>query len=69
MLGCLGVERATIVDDYVQTAAVLHLILDRLRQHPVYGSHLQDGAPARFGVEGASMEAFLDGMRLLTEML
>ena len=62
VLGCLGVDRQTIVDDYMQTAAVLHLILDRLRGHPVYGPTLQSGPPARFGVEAATMEDFLDGV-------
>src|SRR4051812_37022237 len=62
VLGCLGVDRETIVDDYMQTATVLHLILDRLRGHPVYGQHLQTGAPSRFGVEAATMEDFLDGL-------
>ena len=62
VLGCLGVDRETIVDDYMQTAAVLHLILDRLRSHPVYGQHLQTTPPARFGVEAATMHHFLDGV-------
>jgi protein tyrosine/serine phosphatase len=64
VLDCLGVERATIVDDYMHTAAVLHLILDRLRQHPVYGTHLAAaaGQPARFGVEAETMNDFLDGV-------
>jgi protein tyrosine/serine phosphatase len=62
ILGCLGVDRVTIVDDYMQTAAVLHLIIDRLRNHPVYGEVLQTASPARFGVEAATMHEFLDGL-------
>jgi protein-tyrosine phosphatase len=62
VLDCLGVDRATIVDDYMHTAAVLHLILDRLRQHPVYGPHLTATQPARFGVEAATMVDFLEGV-------
>jgi hypothetical protein len=62
VLDCLGIERSTIVDDYMHTAAVLHLILDRLRQHPVYGAHLAGTQPARFGVEAATMQDFLDGV-------
>ena len=62
VLGCLGVDRQTIIDDYMQTAAVLHLILDRLRRHPVYGQHLVDAPPARFGVEAQTMADFLDGV-------
>src|SRR3954471_13812998 len=37
LLSCVGVDGKAIVDDYVQTADTLHLILDRLRRHPIYG--------------------------------
>jgi hypothetical protein len=60
VLSCLGVVREAVVDDYVQTAARLDLILQRLRRHPVYGPAIGDIPPSRFRVEAATMERFLD---------
>ena len=62
VLSCVGVERAAVVDDYVQTAARLDLILQRLRRHPVYGATVAEGPPARFRVEAGTMERFLTGL-------
>jgi protein-tyrosine phosphatase len=59
VLSCLGVGRDVIVDDYVQTAAGLELILERLRG-PASGYDLQ-GDP-RVTIEAATMERFLDGL-------
>jgi len=60
LLSCVGVVRETIVDDYAQTAATLHLIIDRLRRHPVYGKNMPDDPPPRFGVDAGTMERFLE---------
>src|SRR3954447_26902807 len=62
LLDCLGVDRATIIDDYMQTEAVLHLILDRLRQHPVYGPQMAESPAPRFGLDASTMAHFLDGV-------
>jgi protein-tyrosine phosphatase len=62
VLSCLGVEREAVVDDYVQTAARLDLILQRLRRHPVYGPAMAEAPPTRYRVEAPTMERFLDGL-------
>jgi hypothetical protein len=62
VLSCLGVTREAVVDDYVQTAARLDLILQRLRRHPVYGPAVGEAPPGRFRVEAATMERFLSGL-------
>jgi len=59
VLSCLGVGRDAIVDDYVQTAAGLELILERLRG-PASGYDLRDDP--RVTIEAATMERFLDGL-------
>ena len=59
VLSCVGVEPDAVVDDYVQTAARLDLILQRLRRHPVYGPTMADAPPARFRVEAGTMQRFL----------
>ncbi len=62
VLGCLGVPRDVIVDDYVQTAPRLDLIVERLRAHPVHGPYMRTDPPPRVTVEGEVMEGFLDGL-------
>jgi protein tyrosine/serine phosphatase len=60
VLGCLGVARSAIVDDYVQTGTRLHLILDRLRRHPVYGRTMPAEPSTAVTVDGTTIERFLD---------
>jgi protein-tyrosine phosphatase len=59
-LSCLGVGRDGIVDDYVQTAARLDLILERLRGRPLNEQEVP--ADPRVTIEAATMERFLDGL-------
>jgi protein-tyrosine phosphatase len=59
-LSCLGVGRDGIVDDYVQTAARLDLILERLRGRPLNQQEVR--ADPRVTIEAATMERFLDGL-------
>jgi protein tyrosine/serine phosphatase len=62
VLDCLGVVRSAIVADYVQTGARLHLIVERLRQHPVYGQNMPAAPTAPITVDGSTIERFLDGV-------
>ncbi|HMD46311.1 MAG TPA: tyrosine-protein phosphatase [Acidimicrobiales bacterium] len=62
LLALLGVERPAIVADYVATTAAMPAIVERLRNHPVYGRRIAEVPGARFSVDGATMEAFLDGV-------
>jgi protein-tyrosine phosphatase len=59
VLSCLGVGRADIVDDYVQTKTGLGQILERLRGHTL---DPDDKADPRVTIEAATMERFLDGV-------
>jgi len=63
VLSLLGVEREVIVADYVETQARMHLIIERLRNHPVYGKAVGDDLPPnRFAAQAASMVSFLGGL-------
>jgi protein tyrosine/serine phosphatase len=62
VLSCLRVVPSAIVDDYVQTASRLDLIVERLRRHPVYGKNIAEVPQARFRVEAIAMERFLAGV-------
>jgi protein tyrosine/serine phosphatase len=62
VLGCLGVERSAIVDDYALTATRLDLILGRLRRDPYYADRMNEMPPSVFVVEASTMESFLDGL-------
>jgi protein tyrosine/serine phosphatase len=62
VLGCLGVVREAIVADYLETAARLDLILERLRRHPIYGSEMREVPASRFSVDPAVIDRFLDGL-------
>jgi protein tyrosine/serine phosphatase len=62
VLGCLGVERSAIVDDYVLTATRMDLILGRLRRDPQYADRFDELPPSVFVVEASTMEGFLDGL-------
>jgi hypothetical protein len=59
-LSCLGVRRDDIVNDYVQTAAALDLILERLRGPDP--SAYDARADPRNTLEAVTMERFLDGV-------
>jgi protein-tyrosine phosphatase len=59
VLSCLGVGRADIIDDYVQTKTGLNQILERLRGHTL---DPDDTADPRVKIEAATMERFLDGV-------
>ncbi len=60
ILDILGVEHATIVDDYVITASRLELILERLRRDPVWGGSAPKIPPERVTAEAATMGRFLE---------
>jgi protein-tyrosine phosphatase len=62
VLGCVGVERSAIVDDYALTATRLDLILGRLRRDPYYADRMNEMPPSVFVVEASTMESFLDGL-------
>ena len=62
VLGCIGVERNAIVDDYVLTATRMDLILGRLRRDPHFADRLDELPPSVFAVEASTMERFLDGV-------
>jgi rhodanese-related sulfurtransferase len=60
VLDLLGVEPEVIVDDYLITAGRMELILARYRSDPAFGVRMAQAPPSRFGVEGTTMERFLD---------
>jgi protein-tyrosine phosphatase len=59
VLGCIGVEARTIVDDYVLTATRMELILGRLRRDPHFADRIDEMPPFVFKVEASTMEGFL----------
>ncbi len=63
VLACIGVERRTIVDDYVLTAARMDLIVGRLRRDPHFADRIDELPPSVFVVEATTMERFLDGLQ------
>ncbi|HEX3460875.1 MAG TPA: tyrosine-protein phosphatase [Acidimicrobiales bacterium] len=63
VLDILGVERETIVADYVITADRLELIVDRIRNDPTYSAGMAKVPASRFTVEAATMERFLEGLQ------
>jgi hypothetical protein len=63
VLGILGVDRDTIVADYVITAERIRLILDRWRAEPGFAERMAKVPPSRFSVEAATMVGFLDGLQ------
>ena len=62
VLDILGVDRQTIVDDYLITAGRMELILGRYRSDPAFAARLADVPASRFGVEAATMVRFLDSL-------
>jgi len=64
VLEILGVDRPAIVADYVATGERLGLIMDRWRADPGFAERMAKVPPARFGVEAATMEGFLDQVRV-----
>ncbi len=62
VLGILGVERRSIVEDYVLTAGRMELIIGRLRRDPAYASRLDELPASAFTVAAESIEGFLDGV-------
>jgi protein-tyrosine phosphatase len=59
VLGCIGVETRTIVEDYVLTATRMDLILGRLRRDPHFADRIDEMPPSVFKVEASTMERFL----------
>jgi protein-tyrosine phosphatase len=59
VLDILGVDRDTIVNDYVLTATRMPLIMDRFTRDPFLASRLSSIPPHAFAVEAASIEGFL----------
>jgi protein-tyrosine phosphatase len=62
VLGCVGVEREAIVDDYVLTATRMDLILGRLRRDPHFAHRIDELPASVFAAEAETMESFLDGL-------
>ncbi len=62
VLECIGVERTTIVEDYVLTATRMDLIIERLRRDPHFAGRVDELPPSVFSVEADTMERFLDGL-------
>jgi hypothetical protein len=62
LLDTLGVDRDVIVTDYIETAARLDLILERLRRDPVHGPAMDGYDPSVLGVEAVTMQRFLEGL-------
>jgi protein-tyrosine phosphatase len=62
VLDCVGVDRQTIVDDYVLTATRMDLIMSRLRRDPLYGNRIDEVPATLFAVEADTMERFLAGV-------
>ncbi len=62
LLSCLGVQRRSIIDDYVITAARMDRIVERLRRDPVYGRRIAEVPPSAFAVVADTMARFLDGV-------
>ena len=63
VLELLGVDRDTIVADYVITAERIRLILDRWRAEPGFAERMAKVPPSRFSVEASTMVGFLDGLQ------
>jgi protein-tyrosine phosphatase len=59
VLDCVGVDRTTIVEDYVLTATRMDLIMSRLRRDPLYGARIDEVPATLFAVEADTMERFL----------
>jgi protein-tyrosine phosphatase len=60
VLGCVGVQRQTIIDDYVMTSSRVDLILERLRRDPVHRDAIERSDPMIFSAEPRTMSRFLD---------
>jgi len=63
VLEILGVDRDTIVADYVITAERIRLILDRWRAEPGFAERMAKVPASRFSVEASTMVGFLDGLQ------
>ncbi len=62
VLDIVGVDRETIVADYVITAERIQLILERWKEEPGFAERMAKVPPSRFSVEAPTMEGFLDGV-------
>ena len=62
VLDIVGVERNTIVEDYVLTAGRMDLILSRVRGNSDAETRLAEMPQFLLRAEAATMEAFLDGL-------
>ena len=62
VLEILGVERETIVADYVITAERMELIMGRYRADPALAARLAKVPASRFSVQADTMERFLDAL-------
>ncbi len=62
VLDIVGVERNTIVEDYVLTASRMDLILSRIRGTPDAEARLAETPQFLLRAEAATMEMFLDGL-------
>ena len=63
VLEILGIDRDTIVADYVITAERIRLILDRWRAEPGFAGRMAKVPPSRFSVEASTMVGFLEGLQ------
>jgi len=62
VLEILGVDREVIVADYLLTAERMDLIMARYRADPAFAERIARTPASRLGVDGATMEGFLDGV-------
>ena len=64
ILDIVGVDRETIVADYVLTAERILVLIDRWKAaDPKFAERMVTLPPSRFGVVATTMERFLDGLR------
>ncbi len=59
VLGCLGIERATIVEDYALTDERVRLMVEGLRRDPRQREAIDQTDPALLAAEAVTMSAFL----------
>jgi protein-tyrosine phosphatase len=62
VLGCLGVERQSVVKDYALTATRVPLILNKLRRDPLYRETLEQTDPLVLAASATTMSTFLDDL-------
>jgi protein-tyrosine phosphatase len=62
VLGCLGVDRQAIVDDYARSDIAMGSLLASLAVDPVYRDTIERTPPARLAASATTMDRFLQRM-------